>query len=895
MKQQQKVFCVVSHTHWDREWYAPLEVFRQRLVDLVDHLLVILQEQPSFVFHMDAQTVVLEDYLAVRPEKRALLRQFIQQRRMVVGPWYLENDFYLTSGEATVRNLLEGDKLCAEFGAKGQIGYAPDQFGNISQLPQILHDFGLDNFVFGRGFSEYEPDGNGGMARKPSPTEFIWEGADGTRLLAIHMRHWYNNAQRFSADSERALKFLQSIEKNYANEWTFTPYLLLMNGVDHLEPQGDLLPILDKLQQKLPAGQAILQYHMDDYVRDVQQYIDRHQVALPVHKGELRRGADREILKGTLSSRHYLKVANVRAQALLENRLEPLYCMMERAGMRGVTPTDHLRYMWKNLMRNHPHDSICGCSRDEVHRHMENRYEEFFEFGDELLHRAMQAAADHTAASRKGRQDEYVLTVANTLAFPLTGAVQADLTFLASDGFDNFVITDADGQHTPFTVLDAQEERFDVFSPINLPGTLDVKRYTALVDVGRVEPYAFKTFTLRNAPGVVTVSPAPQHESCELKNEYMSIAIAPDGKVDLTMNGRTVRDCVHLEDRADRGDSYCFVRGGDQPLLADDCVTRVRLTENTPLRQTAEIVYDFVLPETYDFERSARSEKTVSNPVTLTISLTKGEPFARVAYKVQNNACWHRLRLLVQTDIASAVSTADIPFDVVTHGDDFHFAQTETKTLANTSFATLQNETAGFGVLTEGAHEYEHMNGSCLAFTLVRATGGINASPSRQWKTPGGQCLRTIEGRVALAPYAGTWEEADLPGMAQAFRAPLLAVCTCCDTRKFTGGRPCVQDSELAELFYVPDAYEQVAMESDRSAIQINGRGVMVTAFKKAENGSGLVLRALNYTEETTTLQVTAAGKIFCTTMAEKARHYAGRDQLTLAVAPKQIVTLLLE
>ena len=249
-----KIFCVISHTHWDREWYAPLELFRNRLTDLFDRLLVILDKNPNYVFHMDSQTVVLEDYLAVRPEKRAILAEHIKNRRIMVGPWYLQNDFYLTSGESTIRNLLEGGKISAEFGGSGKIGYAPDQFGNISQLPQILDNFGIDNFVFGRGFSKFFRDEKGNICRKPSPTEFIWKGPDGTEMLAIHMRHWYNNAQRFSADIEKAYKYVRSIEECYNNEFTFTPYLLLMNGVDHLEPQADLLPILDEVQKKLDDG-----------------------------------------------------------------------------------------------------------------------------------------------------------------------------------------------------------------------------------------------------------------------------------------------------------------------------------------------------------------------------------------------------------------------------------------------------------------------------------------------------------------------------------------------------------------------------------------------------------------------------------------------------------------
>ncbi len=74
-----------------------------------------------------------------------------------------------------------------------------------------------------------------------------------------------------------------------------------MNGVDHLEPQADLLPILEEVQKKLPEDEAIMQYNMDDYVKAVDKFVKENDIKLPVHENELRSGHDWEILKGTLS------------------------------------------------------------------------------------------------------------------------------------------------------------------------------------------------------------------------------------------------------------------------------------------------------------------------------------------------------------------------------------------------------------------------------------------------------------------------------------------------------------------------------------------------------------------------------------------------------------------
>ncbi|MBQ4064567.1 MAG: alpha-mannosidase, partial [Clostridia bacterium] len=150
-----KNYCLISHTHWDREWYLPLENFRMRLVDLIDNLLDILDKDPNYRFHLDAQTIVLEDYLEIRPHKRAALEGHVTGGRILVGPWYVQNDFHLTSGEATVRNLMIGTKIAKSFGESMPIGYAADQFGLIAQLPQILLGFGLTEGVFGRGIDRH--------------------------------------------------------------------------------------------------------------------------------------------------------------------------------------------------------------------------------------------------------------------------------------------------------------------------------------------------------------------------------------------------------------------------------------------------------------------------------------------------------------------------------------------------------------------------------------------------------------------------------------------------------------------------------------------------------------------------------------------------------------------
>jgi len=189
-----KTYYVISHTHWDREWYRPLAVMRRHLTEMMDHLLRIYQEYPDYVFHLDAQTICLEDYLDIRPQRRAELERLVRAKKLLIGPWYVQNDFFLTSGEATVRNLLAGRRIANAFGHCDAVGYVPDQFGLIGQLPQILRGFGIDNCIFARGYDM----GGAETPPVPQPNEFLWAASDGSEVLGVFLSAWYNNAQRFS-------------------------------------------------------------------------------------------------------------------------------------------------------------------------------------------------------------------------------------------------------------------------------------------------------------------------------------------------------------------------------------------------------------------------------------------------------------------------------------------------------------------------------------------------------------------------------------------------------------------------------------------------------------------------------------------------------------------------
>jgi alpha-mannosidase len=350
-------YLVVPHTHWDREWYLPFEFFRLRLGSVVDGVLDTLERDPSFTsFTLDGQAIVLEDYLEVRPENEGRLQTLLDEGRLEVGPSYVLPDEILVGGESLVRNLLHGRRVCRRFGVESSgAGYLPDSFGHPVQLPQILAGFGIRTLLFSRGMGD-EIDDVGVV--------FRWR-AGPAEVVACQMLPHYDNFARLTwyHDAEERVRaivgrFGELLRGAGQDE------IVLADGSDHLPIEPELPGILAGLEQTSGAAFRIGRY-------------DEHTPApegLPVHEGELVGSRLQNVLRGVNSARIYLKQANERAERRLLSieTLAALRTLRENAPY----PAAELQLAWRDLLRNHPHDSICGCSCDEVHRDMLVRYEQ---------------------------------------------------------------------------------------------------------------------------------------------------------------------------------------------------------------------------------------------------------------------------------------------------------------------------------------------------------------------------------------------------------------------------------------------------------------------------------------------------------------------------------------
>jgi alpha-mannosidase len=350
-------FLVVPHTHWDREWYLPFEVFRLRLGAVVDGVLGTLERDASFTsFTLDGQAIVLEDYVDVRPENEGRLRALLAAGRLEAGPSYVLPDEILVGGESLVRNLLLGRRVCRRFGVEPSgAGYMPDSFGHPAQLPQILAGFGIGTFLFSRGLGD-EVDDVGIV--------FRWR-AGPAEVVACQMLPHYDNFARLTWHGDAEAR-VRAIVEHFGEmlRGAGQDTVVLANGSDHLPIEPELPEIVAGLAENLAASIRIGRY--DEFAPAA--------AGLPVHGGELVGSRFQNLLRGVNSARIYLKQANERT----ERRLLSIETAAALRAFRGEAayPDTDLELAWRDLLRNHPHDSICGCSCDEVHRDMLVRWEQ---------------------------------------------------------------------------------------------------------------------------------------------------------------------------------------------------------------------------------------------------------------------------------------------------------------------------------------------------------------------------------------------------------------------------------------------------------------------------------------------------------------------------------------
>ena len=437
------VLHLISHTHWDREWYLPFQEFRLKLVQLVDGTLGLLARDRGFRhFMLDGQTIVLDDYLALRPDREREIAAHVRSGRLLIGPWFVLPDEFLVSPEAIVRNLLEGGRIAARFGRNMPVGYIPDPFGHIGQMPQILRGFGIETACVQRGLDD-------------QPCEFWWQSPDGSKVLMAYLREGYGNAAGLQADDPR--RFLRVVRELGAAlvPHSAAGHVALMYGTDHMQPAPETSTALAFTARRL-KGDRLVHSTLPAYVGGIRRALGARMAGLQVIEGELRSSKRWHLLPGVMSARMWVKQSNHACEELLEAWAEPFSAWAEWAGAKGeaggprTAPDDSLARpaavvseAWRLLMQCHAHDSICGCSIDQVHDEMRPRFDQVRQIGEVITRQSLGrlAALTESRAPREVGEARAAIVVFNPVSWARSDRVEVDLE-VGSDVGDFDIVDD---------------------------------------------------------------------------------------------------------------------------------------------------------------------------------------------------------------------------------------------------------------------------------------------------------------------------------------------------------------------------------------------------------------------------------------------------------------------
>lgn len=341
------------HTHWDREWYREFEVFRLRLLRVFDNVLELLENNKIPSFYFDGQVSALLDYLEIRPEKETLVRKFISEKKLFIGPCFTLVDEFLTDKTAFEKNLEIGLRISREFGCNDFIGYLADTFGHSQNIPPIFQKFGIDKCVVWRGCADF-------------PAEFTFNGINTVNLVRGYFMDIFSAPMTIEQKAEWLKGNLDKIAEKSGN------YLLLPIGADHLGIEPDIAEQIKQVNKLLDDYEITLSnpFEYFELVKDNFKQFEWND--------ELRENSKTFILQGSYSARTKLKQYNVKCTYMLEqaDKLQQKY---------GSNYNAVIEYAYKLLLKNQAHDGICGCSTDLVHRENITRYEKIIQIANSII------------------------------------------------------------------------------------------------------------------------------------------------------------------------------------------------------------------------------------------------------------------------------------------------------------------------------------------------------------------------------------------------------------------------------------------------------------------------------------------------------------------------------
>ena len=863
----------ISNTHWDREWRFSARRTQHMLAYAVDMLFDILDNNPDYRhFHMDSQTMPIQDYLEVYPEKKEKFKKYISEGRIGVGPWFCLPDEFTVGGESLVRNLLLGHRIASKMGGVSKTGYSPFGWGQISQLPQIYSGFGINFASFYRGINEYE-----------APTsEFFWESPDGTRIYGsrlgkrpryniwyvVHRPVYFNlqneNARDFKWDDGNGIfKFIDSnnyqLDYQYAHpfygyfkenvkargqqalreqddDWT-TPHRFWSEGHDSSCPDEREVRLISDLDEALPNARV---FHST--LREFEQgVIDSFDKNTKVLRGEMRYpltfGSVSGMFGWILSARMDIKQTNFKTERTLTNYAEPLAVFASLAG--APFPAEFIDLSYNYLLQNHGHDSIGACGRDIVYEDVLSRYRQSKELAVCVFERAFMDIAGDIDLRDFDRASAAVV-IYNPAPFKRSEAVKLMLEIPAEWNCQNFQILDTNGEILKYQVLAIDKNNAQIIqNPNDVANVLHTRQYELQLEVRDIPALGYRTLKVlplgyTRAATPVTMLKKPQ----TIENEYLRVSINPNGTYDVSdkETGRVYEGLGFFKDSGEIGNPWeHHVPERDETFTTLNEKAEITLLCEGELECAYKIKINWALPEGRSTDEKTRSKHLNPCRIETVLSLKKGSRYIGLETTVENNSEDHYLQIGFPTNIKAEYSYAQGQFDVVKRQvakrDYSLYDEIPMTEHPMNSFVDLSDGKYGAAVLNTGLKAYEASDDeqNTLYITLLRCFPlRICVTSDMQnysdWDK-GSQMLGKNVFRYAFMPHSGDWEQGNVWGESERFNL------------------------ELAAAQISPTKYGK--NPASHSFLELTSERLHISAIKRAEDNAGCVVRLFNPSDKT--------------------------------------------
>jgi len=863
----------ISNTHWDREWRYSAQRVRHILVHMMDMLLDILDKSPDYKhYHLDSQTIPLEDYLEIRPEREQDIREHVRQGRLAVGPWYCLPDEFCVGGESLIRNLLLGHRIARRFGGVSKTGYSPFSWGQISQMPQIYNGFGIDIISFYRG-----ADAAGAVR-----SEYIWRGPDGSRLIATRLgakpryNVWYLILRRVfwnpTDENDRVLSwnagrapfrfadgqyceldyryahpefgyyaddiadFARQAIREQDRDWS-TPHRFWSAGHDWAFPDIREVDLIADCDKALGDDADVFHSTVEAFHNAIRANV---QPDWPVLLGEMRHDAtarsSASLTGWVLSDRTYIKQDNFRTERALTVYAEPLAAFAAMLGAPHPRGFIDEAYSW--LLKNHGHDSIGACSRDVVHEDMLYRSRQAREISTCVMEQAMMDVAGAIDLSA-WPPDDVALVVYNATPQTRSEVLHTVIDVPEQWPRRDYDIVDDAGRHVPCQRIETIDPHIKLVQvPNDAPNFFHGTRHVARVLFNDVPAMGYRTFRVVPRESIATAEGAEDAEKeskgirvgdGRLENEFLSVAVNTNGTLDVVdkKTGRAYEGLGYFRDEGEIGSPWQHTApptGG--PLTTLDQTASVCTVLDGELEGSLRVTVDWSLPACKTPDESARSDRKTSYTITNTITLRRGQPWVEVVTELDNTAEDHMLQVCFPTGLAAEAVCAQSQFDVVARPfakpDPSQFIDPPQTEEPMNSFIDVSDGAAGLALLNEGlkAYESEDDPARTVRLTLLRCFAMRMFENDWSHLDSGAQCLGRQEFHYAIMPHARDWSTGGVWQAAERFNVKLLA----CQIGPSTHGtRPLA--ASLLEI--EPDALH-------------------LSAVKRSESGEAWIVRLFN-------------------------------------------------